>query len=53
MCHDMKIFQFIVQNMPYLQEGESNLIMFQNKNPQTVTLNSSFKYANKQKTSTK
>ena len=52
MQHDMQIFHFIIRGMPYLQEGESDLILLQNKNPQTVTLNLYFKNANKQKTST-
>ena len=44
----MQIFHFIVQSMPYLQEGESDLLLFQNKNSQTITLNLYFKNANKQ-----
>ena len=48
MQHDMQIFHFIIRSMPYLQEGESDLILFLNKKSQTVTLNLSFKNVNKQ-----
>ena len=46
--HGMQNFHFIVRSMPYLQEGESDLIPLQTKKSHTVTMKLIFKNANKQ-----